>query len=302
MRLKLTCQRVPRYTYILFDQDQFQSLQHRLQTTRPPTMAPKRISLRPTTRNKRAFVIAAWSRVMKARSQPNPARRLKNGLLDVTSKCGEHLEIVKMNSEAPLLRLPAELRNRIWEYTLGGNIFDVVFVETYKGRYVEEKTFVHSRTFKPNTNALLQVCRQIYMETALIPFSHNAFRFQRWEAFEWVRQLLPINQDSIREVHIEAYRAGCVLGRWYENSDDSSMPETFPLEVFPKVKRIVLAIDISLKDDFLTGFGLNAEERAHRVEEFVGKFTDYIKEANPNAELVFEFPSMDPREHGYAAC
>ncbi|KAJ4343307.1 hypothetical protein N0V87_000529 [Didymella glomerata] len=50
-----------------------------------------------------------------------PARgyhKYKNGLLNVTPKGGER-ELVESNSKSPLLSLPAEIRNRIWEYTLG---------------------------------------------------------------------------------------------------------------------------------------------------------------------------------------
>ncbi|KAJ4992160.1 hypothetical protein SVAN01_02481 [Stagonosporopsis vannaccii] len=54
-----------------------------------------------------------------------PARgyhKYKNGLLNVTPKGGE-VVLVKNNQKSPLLRLPPEIRQCIWEYTLGHSVF-----------------------------------------------------------------------------------------------------------------------------------------------------------------------------------
>ncbi|KAA8617144.1 hypothetical protein PtrSN002B_008404 [Pyrenophora tritici-repentis] len=56
-----------------------------------------------------------------------PARgyhKFKNGLFNVTPKRSEK-ELVKVNQQSPLLRLPPEIRNRIWEFALGGMVYRV---------------------------------------------------------------------------------------------------------------------------------------------------------------------------------
>lgn len=73
------------------------------------------------------------------------------------------------NRASPLLSLAAEIRNQIWEYALGGKIFRQVVCH-----YPTEK-FLPKMSERKNTLALLLVCRQIYAETALLPFSSNTF-------------------------------------------------------------------------------------------------------------------------------
>jgi hypothetical protein len=76
---------------------------------------------------------------------------------------------VKRNQNSPLLCLPPEIRNRIWEFALCGN--DIRQVNC--GR--RSNVFLPKPSERLNTFALLRVCRQIYAETALLPFSGNTF-------------------------------------------------------------------------------------------------------------------------------
>jgi hypothetical protein len=63
--------------------------------------------------------------------------------------------------DSPLLRLPPEIRNTIFEYALGGR---TILLESTPFKYGDLKAV-----------SLLAVSRQIYAETAMILFSANTF-------------------------------------------------------------------------------------------------------------------------------
>jgi hypothetical protein len=76
---------------------------------------------------------------------------------------------VKLNQDSALLSLPPEIRNRIWAYALGGHDFRQVY--NPRLRYVFRPK-PHERS---NLFTILRVCRQIYAETALLPYNVNVF-------------------------------------------------------------------------------------------------------------------------------
>ncbi len=101
---------------------------------------------------------------------------------------------------SPLLRLPGEIRNRIYEYALGGNTIMIDF-ETYRTTYIKDEPSKVTPVFKyhctvyneyldpfrgkqPNRvnissgfGLLTGVCRQMYLETDTLPFKHNLVCF-----------------------------------------------------------------------------------------------------------------------------
>ncbi|KAJ4341964.1 beta transducin [Ascochyta clinopodiicola] len=214
-------------------------------------MAPKRTSLRPNSRNRATFVNAVWSRAWESKSGPLSLRRLKNGLLDVTRMSGAHLDAITTNSNTPLLQLPPELRNHIWEYAPGGRVLDVIFVETLRGRYMEEKTPIALDTCPLGSHALLQ-------------------------------------QKLIAEVHVITHRAERMLGRMNTADCGSPMPRAFPIEVFPNVKKVVIEVGYSFRYSFSTVDMFDEEKQDRLVEENINTITKYFKEAKPGVKLVFE--------------
>ncbi|CAN9323282.1 unnamed protein product [Alternaria alternata] len=69
---------------------------------------------------------------------------------------------------SPFLNLPGEVRNRIYSFTLGGNIWNI-----------DTKARATNLTPKANRNDhrdLLLVCRQIYSETRVLPWSLSSFK------------------------------------------------------------------------------------------------------------------------------
>ena len=106
---------------------------------------------------------------------------------------------IKHNSETSLLRLPAEIRNLIWEYALGGRTIRC---------FALSFPTPTSRIAKGANNALLRVCRQIYAETALSPYRMNTFSFDSfWSTQQWLRtesKALPVQRQAIKTVRIKA--------------------------------------------------------------------------------------------------
>lgn len=94
--------------------------------------------------------------------------------LDLSSNSAE-----RNAQESPLLRLPPELRNRIWTYVLSTK--DDITPDA------------DGKDFKWNLEEIhldiIGVCRQTYAETAMLPFALGSFRFRN---FNRMQQLLDI--------------------------------------------------------------------------------------------------------------
>ncbi|KAG9201527.1 hypothetical protein G6514_005534 [Epicoccum nigrum] len=109
-----------------------------------------------------------------ARVAKKPQRgfhRYRDGILNVKPKGKEErtCQFIKNQETSPLLRLPAEIRNIIWRYALGGK----TFVATDKW----ETDFKLSRSSKDpeNGTALLRTCRQLFLEAACYPITLGSF-------------------------------------------------------------------------------------------------------------------------------
>lgn len=95
--------------------------------------------------------------------------------------------IQKNATDSPLLRLPAEIRNTIFRYAVGGNKIRieraVVYRTSKKWRENSNSLWhgradhLHDRRFKAQGTAfhLPEVCRQIYAETATLGYATNIF-------------------------------------------------------------------------------------------------------------------------------
>lgn len=72
--------------------------------------------------------------------------------------------------ESPLLRLPSELRNEIYQYVLGGHTYDLPMESGGQpGTQLPER---------PMDLSLPLACRQTYLEALPIIYSHNTFAFE----------------------------------------------------------------------------------------------------------------------------
>jgi hypothetical protein len=89
--------------------------------------------------------------------------------------------MIREQSQSPLLRLPAELRNRIYEYVLTTNK-DSCYA--YHGSGVTpllcdfSSDSYLSTTFGVEFNKLKYVCSQLYVETAAVELKHNTLNIR----------------------------------------------------------------------------------------------------------------------------
>ena len=106
------------------------------------------------------------------------------------------------------MRLPPELRNRIYEYVLGGRTIHIT-----KGPYGPRK----ERLLRVSGNekhflSLLGVSRQLYGETAVLPLKLNTFSARDPHILrEWLASLLPVHRDAVSSLLLRAQAyPGCV--------------------------------------------------------------------------------------------
>ncbi|KAH6637842.1 hypothetical protein C7974DRAFT_286440, partial [Boeremia exigua] len=98
-------------------------------------------------------------------------------------------------TNSPLLRLPGELRNRIYELVLGGNVFPMTHLDL-------PRQPVNYRIF-----GFLLVCRHIHREARWTVFETNTFTFafppERLRHYETIYDSLsPRAKASIRCIRI----------------------------------------------------------------------------------------------------
>lgn len=131
---------------------------------------------------------------------------------------------VKSNQSSPLLRLPPEIRNRIWEYTLGGVVFRT---HTYWGRRRYRVKFKACENESNIGLALLRTCRQIYSETATMPIRLNTMACLSVLSFEnAAKQLQPYQRKYITKIRIETYGIGSDIMQKFDHRLD--FPTAFP--------------------------------------------------------------------------
>ena len=89
-----------------------------------------------------------------------------------------------------MLRLPGEIRNRIYYFTLGGNTW-----------HIDDRRKLTCKTPKSERNdhrALLRVCRQIYDEARLLPWSLSDF--QCWQGIHLRDWLIDFPNECRRAI------------------------------------------------------------------------------------------------------
>ncbi|KAI4631502.1 uncharacterized protein J4E87_002207 [Alternaria ethzedia] len=134
----------------------------------------------------------------------------ENGLLNVETKTGKYLQIARQNQRnSPLLRLPAEIRHLIFGYVLGGKTFVI-------DHYVNQD-IAKNRTLLKNALALLVVCRQVFAESALLPFSSNTFSALHPQTLNmWIRDLPPPFAHAITSVRLHPRIELSLQESWYD--------------------------------------------------------------------------------------
>ena len=143
----------------------------------------------------------------------------------------------------------------------------------------------------PHWLALLFVCRQVYTETAVLPFKLNAFGFEmNSDLAVWIEELLPGQWEAIESLQfLRTFCDNCID---YARREDALFKETFgfknaykeffsfkslsKIEAFPSLKRIYVWRDYGPNDHRFGVVPNNDTERFIRVS------------AGEDIEIIFE--------------
>ncbi|KAF2118572.1 hypothetical protein BDV96DRAFT_679105 [Lophiotrema nucula] len=178
-----------------------------------PSSMPKAARVTKSSRKPDARTRTSGKNAQKAHK--DSLQLLQDGRLNVAVVSEHLIDAVRHNATAsPLLRLPAELRNKILEYALGGQ--DVYMELEGVNRRGKERAFTRQR----NIISLVYTSRQIYSETAFLPYSSNRFSFPEPDPRHsndasmvlttWVQSLLPTQLNTISTIY-----PGDLLFRFY---------------------------------------------------------------------------------------
>jgi hypothetical protein len=147
-------------------------------------------------------------------------RKYRDGTLNVTP-IGHEIALVKQNAkDSPFLRLPAELRRRVYEYVLGKDAVSTSSLRRF---------------------ALLQVSRQIYLETARLPFNLKVIE----------SNFLPTLQRSVRLGIMKHVEELDLLDVFFPTKQD--LENIVPRDLLPKLTRVTLRCS--------EGYSLNVRPR-----------------------------------------
>ena len=98
----------------------------------------------------------------------------------------------KNNTEfSLLLGLPGEIRNKIWEFAVGGTHYEVDYPVVRNGQVRSEyRNLTDSDRIKKNRLALTRTCRQIYEETKTFHVRFSTYHLTSpFTLFEWSNKL-----------------------------------------------------------------------------------------------------------------
>jgi hypothetical protein len=163
---------------------------------------------------------------------PDPRKRAKlispnvryerNGLVSSFPVSLSKQALTQHNANTPLLSLPPEIRNIIFKEVLGHRAIHIYALPGIE-------TLDHPAGYPINSNefALTHVCRQIYADTALLPYSLNTFVFtcrvdrDRWVSRRCFAHLSAITTIEIRNAWLcdainGTNQGGCFTGCWEE--------------------------------------------------------------------------------------
>jgi hypothetical protein len=195
------------------------------------------------------------------------------------------------NAQTPLHRLPGEIRNKIWEYALGGHRFH--------GRKPYKRT-PDTHPKPKNYFALQQVCRQIYAETNHLPFKLNEFYFVSEASFDGLDRNRPLrNVQNLRtkllNVRRETITQVCIATSGAEqmakyNSFSTgggleALPWAFPVDIFPGLKRVV--VEVGKLEPMRYPQGSNKSD-IERVEKAKTRLVEHIREHHKEVEIIFK--------------
>jgi hypothetical protein len=182
------------------------------------------------------------------------------------------------------LCLPAELRNQVYTYVLGGETFSIHCWRRYTPFGFATRILRKRRFFL----ALLVVCRQLHSETRLLPFRLNAFRFKSQDAFDsWLDKFTLDQQETIQNVHLVTWMARHMV----EGEGWRSKPvnEVLPVVRLPGLKKIEIEVRSNGRLRVCAKDGCIACEKLGDVVELEEeRLKDWLLRCIEGVEVTFE--------------
>ena len=163
----------------------------------------RRQSIKPTTTAAMVCRNRRWHRKSECENTDKVAatslKKMNSDLFHRNGDAPPHQSktMTRNASVSPLLRLPPEIRLRIYKYVLGGQKLWIGYrpaeyipaLTDWNTQYYADRDIMHNGGGFIHTNnmarsgrgldlRLLRVCRLVFMETALLPYALNEFRFE----------------------------------------------------------------------------------------------------------------------------
>ena len=101
----------------------------------------------------------------------------------------------------PFLSLPRELRDLVYEYTLGSRLYRLQRSRQRKESYCSNCS--QSRPPRQHFFGILAVCSQIYNEARPVPFTHNTFFLEKSSTL--LSLLEPWQIATIRHIRLQTF-------------------------------------------------------------------------------------------------
>jgi hypothetical protein len=194
------------------------------------------------------------------------------------NKTYEELERLKestgFNKPFPILRLPREIRDEIYTYSLRA----AISVETTRQRAFIPTT---DNLFKPPTPGLLRANKQIYHEAVEILYSKNIFKFQEpGHLFAFQEQIGAENRKRVKEICISTIfpRSDMVVldPEHLLRSEYYSVPSYWiaALNACGLVKIVHLGIEAEVIESHSSSLLSMPVDLQEFIEEFLGRVAD----------------------------
>lgn len=122
-----------------------------------------------------------------------------------------NIAVPRLGDDCPFLELPPEVRNRIYEYALGGHNLHMFTWNRFEKRFTYQTRVIRNvvgtratvgmrklLTTPRLAMGLLRSCKQVYHEAALVPYYDNTFSFARGSDVEFfINDVLSEKQRAV---------------------------------------------------------------------------------------------------------
>jgi hypothetical protein len=168
--------------------------------------------------------------------------------------------------ESPLLRLSAELRNRVYDYVLGNKTYSTVIILP---------------TSRPNPNSLLLACRQVYHEASILPYTLNTFTFS---SERYLRRAITLHKyarlNDIRTIELVTWCARRLLldsSDWFHTMLDWILDS---LRAFNGLQTVHIVVVWNLERSSTPAY------RAEQIQQRSRFLADILKKMKPGLKIT----------------